>query len=122
MANPTHFTLHNRWMRDMLADSVHDWIKNSSSGHDVGLHGLVIDKNYSFFCEGTLLTTYAFNSALVEWAPVLYTWIAHPDTEHYRPHIRYLNQNIIEAADCKFDPKLLSNVCLSIQTEPQLLN
>ncbi|KAK7689276.1 hypothetical protein QCA50_007967 [Cerrena zonata] len=37
---------------------------------------LLPDGDHSYFREGTLLTTCAFNSVLMAWVPVLYTWAA----------------------------------------------
>ncbi|KAK7675993.1 hypothetical protein QCA50_021050 [Cerrena zonata] len=107
MANLGYSTLQTRWMRDVVTESVLDWTENSSSGP--GRHGFVTDGDHSYFREGTLLTTCAFNSVLMAWAPVLYTWVVHLETEHHRPHFRYLNRKIVEAAGDKFNSKSLLN-------------
>lgn len=119
MANLGYFTLQTRWMRDVVTESVLDWIENSSSGPEVGRHGFVTDGDHSYFREGTLLTTCAFNSVLMAWAPVALHLGSSSDTEHHRPHFRYLNRNIVEAAGDKFNSKFLLNVGILI-IDPQL--
>ena len=97
-------------MEQNLQEAVADWIENSTDGPDAGRHGFVTDGNHSFFRDGTLLTTCSFSSVMKAWVPVLYTWVARLDTEHHRPHFRFLNSQIVKAAGAKFENKFLLNV------------
>lgn len=112
---PTYFVLRTPFMDLTMRDSVVDWVADLQVGDDVGRHGLVIDGDHSFFRTGTLLATCAFNKVLGQWVPVLYSWILHLDIGHHRPHFRYLNASIVEAAGRNFDKKHLCAVSAHIK-------
>ncbi|CAL1699121.1 unnamed protein product [Somion occarium] len=109
-SGPTYFVLQTPWMREVIKESVEDWIINSTAGADAGRHGFVTDGDHSFFRQGTLLATCAFSSTSNAWIPVLYSWISGMDMDHHRPHFRHLNHGIVKAAGPRFDKKFLLNV------------
>ncbi|KAF6749824.1 hypothetical protein DFP72DRAFT_818408 [Ephemerocybe angulata] len=107
--SPTHMIFQTPWMRDCLNEAVHEW-ETEPLGTD-GRHGLVTDANESYFNDGHLVTTCAFNSVLLAWVPVLYTWILRQDANHYRPHFQYLFKGIVDClGQTQFDKKYLLNV------------
>ena len=110
LTNPGFFSVQTPWMKDIIKESVLDWTDNYDAGPDAGRHGFVTDGNHSYFRDGTLLTTCAFSSILMAWVPILYTWVAHLDIQHHRPHFNFMNRNIIEAAGDNFQSKFLLNV------------
>ena len=63
------------------------------------------DGDHKYFRSGTLVGTSVFDLVLKEWVPVLYNWVLHIDTDHYRTHFRNLHACVIELAEDKFDMK-----------------
>ena len=76
---PTYLTFQTPFMKRMLEECVDDWSDPSSDGR----HGLVTDGDHSYFKEGVLNVSCAFNSVLSAWVPVLYTWILKLDVAHH---------------------------------------
>ncbi|EAU81295.2 hypothetical protein CC1G_07225 [Coprinopsis cinerea okayama7 len=91
--NQAYLVFKTKWMDEVLQDSVDEW--GSLDPIMEERHGFVTDGNHSYFKEGILLTSSAFNSLLREWVPVVYTWILGEDIEHHRPHFRHLFKPII---------------------------
>ncbi|KAH6916538.1 hypothetical protein BKA70DRAFT_1419447 [Coprinopsis sp. MPI-PUGE-AT-0042] len=83
------------FMAQLLSESVTEWDVRPAQSE--GRHGYVTDGDHSYFKTGVLLATCAFNAALESWAPVLFTWIRHQNSEHHRPHFRILFSQILES-------------------------
>lgn len=107
---PIYIMVQSSDMRDWLKEAVEDWLRADAEGPTAGRHGFVTDGDHSFFRDGTLLTTVAFNLVLKQWVPVLYTWVASLDKAHHRVHFNRLNHGVIEAAGSRFTPALLAGV------------
>ncbi|KAI0761214.1 hypothetical protein BC629DRAFT_1597356 [Irpex lacteus] len=110
LVRPAYICVQTDFMRQVLYDAVQDWLRAAAEGPDVGRHGSVTDGDNSFFSQGNVITTCMFNLTANQWALVLYTWMLHVDTDHYRIHFLQLNRDLIKAAGDKFDRRLLSGV------------
>ncbi|KAL6306878.1 hypothetical protein BKA93DRAFT_124086 [Sparassis latifolia] len=95
------------FMKQIITDSVEDWILLAASGPDAGRHEFVTDADQSFFRNGHLIVTCAFSTVLCQWVPVMYTWSDGLSAEHHRPHFRHLNRRIVIAAGPNFQDKFL---------------
>lgn len=114
MHGPTYLMVQSPDMKEWLKEAVEDWLRADEDGPTAGRHGFVTDGDHSFFRDGTLLTTVAFNSVLKQWVPVLYTWVSSLDKAHHRIHFNRLNDDVIEAAGPRFTPRLLAGVRLIV--------
>ncbi|KAF6745226.1 hypothetical protein DFP72DRAFT_1077676 [Ephemerocybe angulata] len=105
------FVFKTDFMNTILESTVEEWAAVDS---DIGArHGLVTDGNHTFFREGVLLTSCAFNSTTKTWVPVLYTLIYGEDEAHHRIHFEHLFDPImkkVERDGLRFEKEFLLNV------------
>lgn len=107
---PIYITMQTPFMAQMLDEAVDSWIEDAEDGPEAGRHGFVTDGDHSYFRQGPLLATCAFNKVLNAWVPVLYTWIDGLDTEHHRPHFHRIFAAVVEHAGSRFAASLLTHV------------
>ncbi|GBE88915.1 hypothetical protein SCP_1403230 [Sparassis crispa] len=61
---PTFFIMQTEFMKQIITDSVEDWILLAAGGPDAGHHGFVTDADQSFFRDGHLIVTCTFSTVL----------------------------------------------------------
>lgn len=111
--NQAFLVMQNRFMKQIITDTIIDWKADLLEGPNAGRHGFVTNGNHTFFHPGVLLTNCAFSTVLAAWVPVLYTQINGQSTEHHHPHFRHLNFAILMSSaspSCGFESKYLSAV------------
>jgi hypothetical protein len=110
---PTYLTFQTPWMKERLHDAVNSWHNFSMETHLTGRHGYVTDGDHSYFLEGTLNVTCAYDLIMLAWLPVLYTWILRLDTVHHRLHFQTIAKQVTgytEHNNIPFDKKFLLQV------------
>ncbi|KAL6306659.1 hypothetical protein BKA93DRAFT_823858 [Sparassis latifolia] len=88
---PTFFVMQTVFMKQIITDSMEDWILLAASRPDAGRHGLVTDADQSFFRNGHLIVTCAFSTVLCQTSS----------------HFHHLNRCIVIAAGPNFQDKFL---------------
>lgn len=103
--------MQSTFMRQNIKENIDDCLDSTRSpGPADSRHGNISDTDHSYFREGLLMTSCAFNPTMNAWAPAVYSWIDGQGTDDHRVHFRQLNSTIVECAGDRFEPKLLSAV------------
>ncbi len=106
-----YLVLQTPFMKEMLQSSI-DLLFEDMNIDDPAesRHGSITDGDHTFFRTANLLATCVFNTNLIAWVPVLYTYMGGLNTEHHRPHFRHLFQQIHDYTGDRFDRRMLIHV------------